>query len=295
MWARINLACPLCLATYGVNAAIFAVALRIRRRLGRENGHWRSLLPRVDVLLRPGDHDYYRETLKLVLGGFAMAGVLLVLAIDAVASKAVLEGQQERLAGLIREIHEGRPVEIPDEDRPARGTPDARTTLVVFSDFMCGQCRLASRYLEIVAANHRGSLRIVYRHFPGDNQCNAHASRSPRPGACTIARAAECAGRRGRFWEFHDAVFRDPGRVMPAKLERYAARAGLWDEAFRSCLGDTAVDASVRSDIALAHSLGVIGTPTTFVNGRGVGGALKPWMLEAAIREIESLSGPASR
>jgi len=169
---------------------------------------------------------------------------------------------------------------------PARGPERAPLTVVVFSDFLCEQCKRGSGYLDIVAAGHRDALRIVHVSYPADQSCNPYAEKTLHPGACDVARVAACAGRQGRFWEFHDAVFGDPGKVRPDSLYAYAARAGLDRPALEACVasGDSAT--GLPAEIALARSVGVTATPTFFFNGRRVVGALKPWMLEAALQAL---------
>jgi len=173
-----------------------------------------------------------------------------------------------------------------------RGPECAPITIVVFSDFLCEQCRLASRYLDIVAANHRDSVRIFYANDPADQECNPGADRSLHPGACEVARAAECAHRQGRFWAFHDAVFGDPEKAGAEKIAAYAARAGLDATALDACRSEDGPATAVRAEIALARAAGVGSTPTIFVNGRGLVGALKPWMLEAAIEALPPPTPP---
>ena len=98
-----------------------------------------------------------------------------------------------------------------------------------------------------------------------------------------MAMAAGCAAKQGRFWEFHDAVFGDAGRVRPERLEHYASRAGLDATAFDACVAGRDSADGLDAGIALARAHAVTATPTFFFNGRRVVGALKPWMLEAAI------------
>ncbi|MEE9296662.1 MAG: vitamin K epoxide reductase family protein [Phycisphaerae bacterium] len=321
MWRHLERLCPLCAATYAVNVAILIIALRCRRKLAKLNREYllgpsatriRSLLPRMGILLQPRDPVYYREVLKTFLIGASTASCVLVLVLAVIVSHAVSKSEKDKLASLIDYLHRIDPfvVSLDREplDResllgpPSRGPDNAPITIVVFSDFLCEQCKLASEYLDIVAANHRDSLRMVYMHYPVDAECNEYAKADMHPGACTLARAGECAHRQGRFWQFHDVVFDDPGRVKPEKVTEYAALSGLDLDKFNACLTESTynptperkrgVIEAVRADITTAHSVGVTATPTSYINGRPVVGALKPWMLEAAIEAIAPLPLP---
>ena len=112
------------------------------------------------------------------------------------------------------------------------------------------------------------------------------------PGACALAEAAECAFKQGRFWVFHDAVFSELGNARPEKVTEYATSCGLDIEKFSACLADPRTADAVRADISLARSVGVTVTPTSYINGRPIVGALKPWMLEAVIEIVAALPKP---
>lgn len=289
MLFEIERLCTLCLATYVINVALLLVAVFMRRRYCDEPGSLRSILPSLTVLVRPEEPMYYREVLKLFLVSLVIGGILIVSAVAMIASSAIRNGQEERLASLLDYLQEIEPFILPTEGRPIVGPADAEITIAIFSDFLCEQCRLADQYLDIVAANHRDSLRIVYFHYPLDAVCNEFVDETQHSGACELARAAECADRQGRFWEFHDVLFDEAGKARPEKMAEYAMLSGLDLDEFNACLAEPRVNDATKTDIALGHSVGVTATPTLYINGRPIIGALEPWMLEAAIERIKSL------
>ena len=92
-----------------------------------------------------------------------------------------------------------------------RGPEQARP-VVVYADFECPFCAaLELRLREL-------PLRVTFRHFP---------VRSSHPRAWPAARAAEAAALQGRFWEMHDALFADQGRLEdPPTAARRRSRPG---------------------------------------------------------------------
>jgi protein-disulfide isomerase len=94
------------------------------------------------------------------------------------------------------------------------------------------------------------------------------------PDACLAAAAAECAGRLGRFWEYHDMLFEHQKALDRDSLFRYARDVGLDIPAFRTCLDDPATMDAIAADVAAGTRLGIESTPTIFINGRRVQGAL---------------------
>jgi protein-disulfide isomerase/uncharacterized membrane protein len=293
MTAKLGRLCPLCLATYAVNLAILALAAVRRARVKGESG-WRLLPPRPAVLANREDPRYYRDALKALLSAVAAVALAVVFGGALMVGRWADRAQESQLERLLEFARTAEAIDVPTEGRPSVGPLDAKVTLVVFSDFLCAQCRRLSRYLDIVAANHRDDVRVVYRQLPGEFACNPSATESPHPGACRMAAAGECAWSQGRFWPFHDAVFGGTASITPEKLDQYATAAGLDRERFRACLEDPEVMRAVRQDIDLAHRLGVTATPTLFINGRAVVGALKPRLLERAIRVIGALPLPGA-
>jgi protein-disulfide isomerase/uncharacterized membrane protein len=282
MFARVGRFCPLCAATYAINLLILLVTLGAARDVRGLPGGFRLLLPSFSGLDSAGP-AYYREVLKLYLAGLGGGVSVIVVVLSLVFSHALLDAQKKEVAGLLDFLRTEPPATIAAPGLPARGPESAPVSIVVFSDFLCEQCKRASEYLDVVAAGHREALRITYVSYPADQACNPYAEKTLHPGACAMAKAAGCAGKQARFWEFHDAVFGDPGRVRPERLEHYASRAGLDAAAFGACIAVSDSSGGLDAGIALARAHGVSATPTFFFNGRRVVGALKPWMLEAAI------------
>jgi protein-disulfide isomerase len=98
----------------------------------------------------------------------------------------------------------------------------------------------------------------------------------------------ECAGQQGGFWAFHNAVFQqqapeNSGQITDATLNTWAGDAKLDTAAFSRCLAEGKGVQAVTEDLALARRLGVTGTPTFFVNGRRMVGALPYDVLKATV------------
>ena len=161
-----------------------------------------------------------------------------------------------------------------------RGLETAPVTIVEYSDFACQHCARAYQDLERLLARQPGEVRLVFRHFPLDKSCNVAMRRSVHPTACDAAAAAECAGEAGRFWEFHDYLFEHQGE---SDFERIARNLGLDVDRFRDCMQSGRGRPPVLRDVAAAVDLGVDSTPTLFINGRTVRGALDASLYDYAL------------
>ncbi|MEK6607331.1 MAG: thioredoxin domain-containing protein [Myxococcota bacterium] len=158
---------------------------------------------------------------------------------------------------------------------PLLGESRAPVVLVAFSDFECPVCREFAPVLERAVKASGGRARLYYKFYPLAR--HAHAEEA--------ARAAFAAGRQGKFWQMHDALFADPEHLDSEDLERRAVALGLDVEKFRADLDSEAARARVASDRAEGEKAGVNGTPTIFIDGRELdertAEALREWIEDA--------------
>src|SRR4051794_35305595 len=128
----------------------------------------------------------------------------------------------------------------------------------MYGDFQCPYCTAAQSIVRRVRERLDGRLRFVFRHLP---LTEVH------PDAERAAEAAEAASAQGSFWEMHDALYANGGRLGEADLVALADRIGLDSERVRAELIDGAHPARVARDADAARAAGVTATPAFFVNG----------------------------
>lgn len=172
------------------------------------------------------------------------------------------------------------------EDSPLIGPPDAKITIVEFSDFQCPFCKNAEDVLNKVYFYYKDKIRIVFKHFPLDNKCNILINPSVHEYACNSAIASLCADEQGKFWEYRKMLFENQKELDNNNLIRHAVRAGLNMEQFTNCLtmpGNRMQ--KIISDINQGYELGVRSTPTLFLNGKMIKGAVPEWLLREMIEK----------
>ncbi len=152
--------------------------------------------------------------------------------------------------------------------RPVWGADKPVLQILEFSDFQCPFCREAAFRVKPYLAEFRNQVQLVFLNYPLDQACNTDIQRPMHAFACQSARAALCAHDQGKFWAFHDAVFRDQQKITPDFLQQTAKNLGLDMGRFEICLKDPTVDARIQEDLAMGHALRISGTPAVFVNGR---------------------------
>jgi protein-disulfide isomerase len=103
----------------------------------------------------------------------------------------------------------------------------------------------------------------VFRHFP---------VRTSHPRAYPAAHAAEAAAVQGAFWEMHDALFADQGRLEDPHLWARAERLGLDVARFDADRRSEPIADRVRAQFRGGVRAGVATTPTLFIDGERYSG-----------------------
>ena len=150
------------------------------------------------------------------------------------------------------------------EPSHVRGNANAPVTLEEFGDFQCGACGAYYPELKKIEAEYGDKLKVVFRELP---LVTVHQH------ALLAAQAAEAAGLQGKFWEMHDKLYENQATwttksdLVPVFVD-YAKQIGLNTDQFTKDLSGDKVDARITQDGKRAHSFGLFGTPTFFVNGQ---------------------------
>jgi protein-disulfide isomerase len=157
-------------------------------------------------------------------------------------------------------------------DDPVRGNPAAPHTAVVFSDFQCPACRgFAETFEREVLPAMGDRLRIVYKHFPLEPECNSLVQQTIHEHACEAAEMAEAArslGGSDAFWSMHDRLFRVQQSLGPGLWPSLAQEAGLDPARIAELMNSRAFRDRIREDTELGERLDVQSTPTVFLDGK---------------------------
>lgn len=147
---------------------------------------------------------------------------------------------------------------------PVRGNPAAKVTIIEFSDFQCPFCARVNPTLDRIRQSYGDRVKIVFKDYPLPNH----------PQAPKAAEAARCAAEQNKFWEMHDAMFANQRALEVPSLKQTARAIGLNGATFDTCLDSSKHADTVRAGSELGDKMGVNSTPTLYVNGRAVLGAM---------------------
>jgi protein-disulfide isomerase len=152
---------------------------------------------------------------------------------------------------------------------PTWGSRFAPVTIVEFGDLQCPFCaRVETTLARIRETYGPDTVRIVWKNNPLPFHANARPSAEAAMGALAL-------GGRSAFWKFYDAALHAQQGLGPAAYEQWAHDAGVTDlDAFRGGLARHEWAGAVERDESEGKALGVFGTPSFFVNGLPLTGAL---------------------
>lgn len=140
------------------------------------------------------------------------------------------------------------------------GPENSPVKIVEFSDFECPYCSRAADVVHQIRAKYGEKVRFVFRQFP----------LPMHPHAKGAAEAALAANAQGKFWEFHDELFKNQQALDRPQLEAHAKKTGLDVAQFKKSLDDKKFGEAVEADMKLGEKVQVQGTPTMFINGARV-------------------------
>jgi protein-disulfide isomerase len=209
------------------------------------------------------------RTIFWVAIGLGLALIVVLAAVGFVSSQ-----KSKSSTSAVFDERTGQPV-----DRTTIGDPNAPVLVETYEDFLCPHCadftfELGPVLMDLV---EQGKVRWEYKYrvIGGSDSLTANM-------------AAECAADQGKFWPYHEELFRQfsaRGKValFPNNLKKIAAEMGLDEDQFNQCLDSKQHLKAIQQIDRAAAARGVNGTPTIFINGQRYDGPRTPEAFKAAI------------
>ncbi|MCB9682702.1 MAG: thioredoxin domain-containing protein [Alphaproteobacteria bacterium] len=267
---QLGYVCLWCMRLYGINLSILVLSL--------VSGITRDDLPQG-------------RQLGVAAGGFAvLAGLMLAVqqgfrahlldGAPAMAALAEATDKAEEISGadptgpapalafdVTTEDGNKARIEIHPDDA-WKGNPEAKVAIVEFGDFECGYCKRASFQLRRLYEAYKDDIVFVYKNFPLDPACNPGVNNKRHAYACTAHFAAVCAQQQGKFWAYHDLLYKNNHQLHDDNLLAYAEAVGLDMNAFKACMGTPAPRDKVRSNGEDGQAVDTHGTPRVWIDGK---------------------------
>ncbi|HEY2844769.1 MAG TPA: DsbA family protein, partial [Bryobacteraceae bacterium] len=153
---------------------------------------------------------------------------------------------------------------------------------VEFGDFQCPVCKTeAEVFRQNVAKTYADKVRVYFKDFPLE---------SIHPWARMGSIAGRCVFQSdpNAFWKYYDWVYENQASIsldnFSAKMQDFAKDNGVDGVQLARCIDTKASEADVNRNIAEGRALQVSATPTLFINGRKLDGALEWPQLQQLIQ-----------
>lgn len=164
--------------------------------------------------------------------------------------------------------------------RPEFGNASSSLVIVEFADFECAICREEFAIIRSITNKYAKDVKFIFRNYPVIDQ-----------NSLMLAQAGLCAQEQGKFWSFHDRLYANQGQMTNlADFKKVAVMSGLDWNKLQDCVNNDKYKSQVMEDMQDAIDLGAQGTPTFFINGKRLAGAVDEKTWEDIIAKYKELN-----
>ncbi len=148
-----------------------------------------------------------------------------------------------------------------------KGNAQSKVKMVEYGDFQCPACGAYYPFVNKLTTEYKDKISFQFRNLPL-TQIHQHAFAG--------ARAAEAAGKQGKFWEMYDMLYVNQRtwsvNTRPTdNFNAYAEQLALDIEKFKKDYASSEVNSVINADISAFKKTGQsLGTPTFFLNGKKI-------------------------
>lgn len=148
-----------------------------------------------------------------------------------------------------------------------QGEGKKKVTFMEYGDYQCPVCGAYYAPVKQVAEKYSQDIYFQFRNLP---LTQIH------PNAIAAARAAEAAGKQGKYFEMHDILYEQQQSWSSSSnaltiFQGYAGKLGLDLTKFNSDYSSSAVNDAIQADLTEFKKTGQDqATPTFFINGKYV-------------------------
>ena len=149
-----------------------------------------------------------------------------------------------------------------DGGSPIMGNQDAPITILEWGDYQCTFCyKFHQNTLDIINEDFikTGKVKLVFKDFPLNG-----------PDSLLAAEAAYCAQDQGKYWQYHDELYKNwggerTGWVTRDSLDKFGTTVNLDLNKFNNCLNEHKYQEKVISLHEFGKEIGIDATPSFLV------------------------------
>ncbi|MDR3237420.1 MAG: DsbA family protein [Spirochaetia bacterium] len=279
-----------------LNIALFAICVKFYFNLSIKNE--RSLVRVIkNIFENPGNNSDRRAAIAYsTLFVFLLASTLVCADYIVKLKNPVRSVSEKDMNTFMSNFYssEIESAELP-ESTIRFGNDEAKITVIVFTDFLCGACYNFYQTEKYIISRFGEKVKFVSYHYPLDTNCNSNIDETVYVNSCLASKTIQTAADMGILDKFIIHYFKSHREISHDysldKALMVFDQTGLGKEqrkAFEEALNSTEADSKISAHLKAAAEMKIDGTPTIFINGRKISGVPPKEMLEALIaKELE--------
>jgi len=175
----------------------------------------------------------------------------------------VKEQQKKKQEQALEASFKNRIKDVISKNNPTKGPEKAPITIIEYTDFQCPYCTRGAETIHRIMEMYPNEVRLVFK----NNPLKFH------PQALPAAKAALAANKQGKFWEYHDLLFKNSAKLNEEMFLKFARDLGLDIEKFNKDRNSEEIAKQIEHDQTQAAEHKLMGTPTFILNGVVIRGA----------------------
>lgn len=168
-------------------------------------------------------------------------------------------------------------VEVEAGNSYVLGNKKADYTVIAFSDFQCPFCKRGDDTVKALMKKYDNKVKYIFKHFP----LGFHSEAAP------ASKAAWAAGKQNKFYEYHDKLFENQGKLGDELYVQIAKDLSLDIEKFNKDRNSEEAQKQIDADMKAGEAVGIRGTPGFVLNGVKIYGAYPIEHFEKVISHLE--------
>ena len=154
------------------------------------------------------------------------------------------------------------PSKLIENGSPILGESNAPITILEWGDYQCTFCyKFHQNTLDVINEEFikTGKVKLVFKDFPLNG-----------PDSVLAAEASYCAHDQGKYWEYHNELYKNwggerTGWVTRESVDRFASTTGLDLQEFNKCLDEHKYQNKVNELYDFGREIGIDATPSFLV------------------------------
>jgi len=169
-----------------------------------------------------------------------------------------LQKQQASLAqkNAIAAIQNHKQQIFHDAKTPTAGNPNGTIYIVEFFDYQCGHCKAMGPIVTSLLKSNK-DVKMIFKELPIFGGVSRYA-----------AKMAMASVAQGKYYQFHNALFRSKGPLSKSKVAKIARSVGLNVTKLKKAATATWITQQLRANFRLAQELKLVGTPAFIISNK---------------------------